>query len=328
MTILALDFDGARNLAVNMTVAMIVLREVAIDAEHALVDVDGGQMHSLLEFVRIVVGDEIAIGVEEIVSQIAFFHCPEIPAMTVVVGELRVLQRRVQIGHVAQEIDVRPLAADHSPLGIAIENLALLGDAQILLFLGPHEWRVGLVIPHRIAEVGVHEHVGLMHVAHHALAGWNGPRKLVLQRMPGLVFGDDGIVRNRFAVAAKCGVRTRVSRVPVVGVDDVAACATGRAVIAGLVVRSHEPRQRVVETGLVQVDQWHRYSSARASAAIGLPIIGFAGFLESLQQAEHVRQAGFRKEIAQVSATVFEYTGDVAGIDGYPGWERREYGSD
>jgi len=62
-----------------------------------------------------------------------------------------------------------------------------------MLLLRPHERRIGFVIPHGVTEVGVHEHVRLVHVTDHALAGGNGAGKLMLDRMTRLVFRNQRV---------------------------------------------------------------------------------------------------------------------------------------
>ena len=82
-----------------------------------------------------------------------------------------------------------------------------------------------------------------------------------------------------------------MTRVAVVGVDDVAGRAAGRAVVAGLVVGAHEPGERIVEPGLGDVDQRHGNARAGAGPAVRLADVGTARLLEALDQAER-RSAG------------------------------------
>ncbi len=94
MAVDAIDLDRRGHLAVDVAVAVVVLREVAIHALHALFHVDGGQVHGLLEFLRIVVADGGAVLVEQGAVPVALEDGPEIPAVAVVIGELRVVQCR------------------------------------------------------------------------------------------------------------------------------------------------------------------------------------------------------------------------------------------
>ena len=50
----AVDFDGIARLAVELAVAVTVLLEVAVDAVHALLQMNVFQMHGLAELVGIV----------------------------------------------------------------------------------------------------------------------------------------------------------------------------------------------------------------------------------------------------------------------------------
>ncbi|GBF31236.1 hypothetical protein MnTg04_01193 [bacterium MnTg04] len=91
VTVLAFDFDGASNFAVDMPVTVIVLGEMTVDTVHTLVEVHRRQMHGFLKFLRIVIGDDMAVGIEEPAGLVAFLNRSEIPAMTVIIGELGVL---------------------------------------------------------------------------------------------------------------------------------------------------------------------------------------------------------------------------------------------
>ena len=64
-------------------------------------------------------------------------------------------------------------------------------------------------------------------------------------------------------------IGARVLEVAVVGVDDVAGGAAGLAIVAGLVVGAHEPKVRVVETRLGDVEDRDGDARAGAGSAIG-----------------------------------------------------------
>ncbi len=328
VAILALDLDRAHDLGLHVAVAVVVLREVAVDALHADVDVDRLQVHGLLPLVRIVVLDDLAILVEQVALAVARIDAAEVPAVTVIVGELRVVQLRVEQRDVLREIDVAPLAADRRFLGIAVEDLALLGVGRILLLLRPHERRVGLVVPHRVADHRVDEHVRLVHVADHALAGRNLARELVLERMSRFVLRNRRIGLLRRAGVAELRIDRRMERVAIVRVDDVAAGAARRTIVAGVVVRAHEPDERIVQARLVDVQHRNRYAIAGARAAIGLFQIRPAGFLELLQLARFVGQADFRKQRADVAAAALEHAEDVRDRRRFPTRQRRDLRQD
>src|SRR5918999_1643809 len=108
--------------------------------------------------------------------------------------------------------------------------------AHVTLFFRPHVWRIGFVVPHGVAEIAIHEHIGLMHVTDHALAGGNRARELMFQRMAALAFGYGFVYRYRAAVVAKLCVGAGMTRLAVVAIDHMAGRATGRPIITGLIV--------------------------------------------------------------------------------------------
>ena len=311
VAILALDFDRAHDFGLDVAVAVIVLGEVAVDALHADIDVDRLQVHGLLPLVRIVVLDDLAILVEQVALAVARIDAAEIPAVAVIVGELRVVQLRVEQRDVAHEVDVAPLAADRRFFRIAVEDLALLRVGRIFLLLRPHERRVGFVVPHRVADHRVDEHVRLMHVADHALAGRDLARELVLDRMSRLVLRNRRIDLLRSADVAGLRVNRRVERIAVVGVDHVASRATRRTIVAGIVVRAHQPDERIIESRLVNVEHRDRNAVAGAGTAVRLLEVRAAGFFEPLDLAGLVGQADFREQRADIAAAALEHAEDV-----------------
>ena len=137
---------------------------------------------------------------------VALVDGTEIPAVSVVVRELRVVQFGIELTHVREELRVGPLALGSRALRIAIVDRPDLLGCRILLLLGPHGRRVRLVIPHGVAHERVHEHVGLVHVADHALAGGNGAREAMRERMSRLVFGNDRIDGAALTRVARRGI--------------------------------------------------------------------------------------------------------------------------
>jgi hypothetical protein len=79
---------------------------------------------AFLNLSGIVVADRRALRVEERALAVALEDGAEVPAVAVVVGELGVLELRVESRDVLQKLDVAPLAADGRALGIAVEDLA------------------------------------------------------------------------------------------------------------------------------------------------------------------------------------------------------------
>ena len=117
MAVLAADFDRICDFAVDKAIAMAVLRKMAIGTLHADFGVNAHHMDRfarigagfdelafafLAEFFRIVIGNDIisigavagliALGVEQIAIAITFQDRPEIPAMTMIVGKLRIVE--------------------------------------------------------------------------------------------------------------------------------------------------------------------------------------------------------------------------------------------
>ena len=157
------------------------------------------------------IAGHVAAGIEQIAFAIALVHGAEIPAVAVIIGELGILHLVIAVVHRPQEIQIRPGAARRCGFGVALvggahfggrgvtlllEQALILGFAHawrlgIRIFLArPHARRVTFIIPHRIAIVGVHEHVGLVHVAIHAQAGRHGAGKGVLDRVTAFRFRD------------------------------------------------------------------------------------------------------------------------------------------
>ena len=96
VAVLAVDLHRGGDLAVNMAVAVGVLGKVAVDAVHALVQVNGGHVHGFLELVGIIVLDHGALGVQQVAGAVALEYGAEVPAVAVVVGELGIGQGRVE----------------------------------------------------------------------------------------------------------------------------------------------------------------------------------------------------------------------------------------
>ena len=210
VAVLAADLHRIGDLGVDQAVAMAVLREMAIGTLQALLCVD---VHHVDGFARIdarldelalilaapllgiVMRDDIAVLVEQIALAVALQDRAEIPPVSVIIRELRVAEFGIEIVDIAQEIDVRPFALGGRGFGIAVEHCADFRGRRIFLFLRPHVRRVGFVIPHRVAEIGIQEDVRLVHVAVHALRGRDRTRERVPDGVPALLFA---LVIRRF----------------------------------------------------------------------------------------------------------------------------------
>src|SRR5208283_4701124 len=100
---------------------------MAVDALHAEIDMDRVEMDGLLEFLRVVRRDDVVAVVEEVAVAVALEDRTEIPAMPVIVGELGVVEPRVQLADLGAELGVGPLAAHDRRLGVALERRTYLG---------------------------------------------------------------------------------------------------------------------------------------------------------------------------------------------------------
>src|ERR1700688_4873386 len=138
MAVLATDFHGCCDLAVDVAVAMAVLRVMTIDAMHADIDMHGGEMYRLLELLRVIVGDDLTGGVEQIARAIPLEHGAEIPSVSMIIRELRVLELRVHVPNLAEKVEVRPISARCGAFGIAVEHLAGPRNGRVLLFGRAH----------------------------------------------------------------------------------------------------------------------------------------------------------------------------------------------
>src|SRR5215831_20160764 len=96
MAVDTVNFHGSARLAVDLAVAMIVLRKVAIATVHALLEVNVRQMHGFAEPLRIVEANRLAILVEPIPFAVMVVDGAKNPAVSVKIGKLRGLQLRVE----------------------------------------------------------------------------------------------------------------------------------------------------------------------------------------------------------------------------------------
>src|SRR5690606_39391421 len=166
VTVLAANLDGIGDFAVDQAVAVTILREVAIGALHAFLGVDVHQVDRLAgiragldelafaflaPFLGVVGRNQVTFGVEQVAFAVALEHRAEVPAVAVVVGELGVLELRIEVVDVAQEVEIGPLAARRRAFGVAVEHRAHFGGGRVFLLFGPHRRSVGLVVPHRVA---------------------------------------------------------------------------------------------------------------------------------------------------------------------------------
>jgi hypothetical protein len=115
---------------------MRVLREVAVDALHAEIDMDAEVMCTAFSnFFGSFVGHRLALRRRAGALAVALEDRAEVPAVAVVVGELRVLELRVELGHPLRGTPGRPTGRGSPLLGIAVVDLADLGGGRVLLLL-------------------------------------------------------------------------------------------------------------------------------------------------------------------------------------------------
>ena len=92
----AIDFDGGARFAVNFSVAVIVLAEMAIGALHSLFQMNVGQVNGFAETIGIVETDLLAVFVEPVAFAIMRVDAAIDPAMAVKIGKLRGLELLVE----------------------------------------------------------------------------------------------------------------------------------------------------------------------------------------------------------------------------------------
>jgi hypothetical protein len=108
----------------NVAAAVRIVIEVAVYALHTEIDVNRIEMNGLLEFLRIVGRNDVVAVVEQVALAVALVDGAEIPAVTVIVGELGVLELRIELADLGAELGICPFSAHHCPLGVAIERRA------------------------------------------------------------------------------------------------------------------------------------------------------------------------------------------------------------
>ncbi len=143
---------------------------------------------------------------------------------------------------------------------------------------------------------------------------------------PAVLVGDCRVHRLGLPVAAILRVNQRMARLAVVGVDHVAARAARMAVIARLVVGPHEPGERIVEPGLVNIEHRDRDPRPSAGTACGLLQIGPPRLFELLDRTRGIGQARLGKAAALVSPAVLEHAEHIARWHHVPARQRIELG--
>ena len=254
---------------------MRVLLEVAVDAVHPLLQVDVLQVHGLLELLRILGRHDLAVLVQQIAVPVALVHVAEQPTVAVEVRQLHLLQRGVHVGRVLQELVVRPQSAHGGLLGIEAHPFQPLLLGGVALFLRVEAVPLGLVVPPQRAQVGVRDGRAGVHVADDALAGRDGARHAMRDRVAALVLRNRRVGTERQPLVAVLRVAPGVHGAAVVRVDHVAGGAARRAILAAHVVRAREVEHRIQQPRLLQgepdrVRAVQRAEPARAQAFVRL----------------------------------------------------------
>ena len=98
-------------LAVKHSVAVHVDVEMAITALHAVRQMHVFQVHRLGKFPRIAIIDLVVVEIEQVAFSVMFKNGAEDPAVTVIIGKLRVFKLRIEFCDAIEEISCRPKAA-------------------------------------------------------------------------------------------------------------------------------------------------------------------------------------------------------------------------
>src|SRR3989475_6447010 len=186
----AVDFDGGAGLAVNFSVAVIVLSEMAIVALHPLFQMNVSEVYGFAETVGIVEGNLLAVLIEPVSFAVVIENSAEDPAMAVEISKLRSLQLLVEFGTAGffQKVFIVPEAANRGALRIAHKRFVALFFRGVALLRWIHLVAINFVVPPGEAEIRRNHVRAGMNVADHALARRNRARENVLDGMARLVF--------------------------------------------------------------------------------------------------------------------------------------------
>ena len=318
MAIDAFDGRGVARLAVKLAVAVHVGEKMAIAALHSVRKVDVLQVNGLGEFLGIVIRDRAIAEVEQVAFAILFENGAKDPAVTVIIGKLGVLELRIQLGDIFEEIGVAPKPARRGGFRIngCRPNEFVIG--RVVLDLGIHEFAIGFLVPPGVTEIRIHEQIALMHVAVHALAGRNRARELVHDRMPALVFRDRWVGAEAEPLMAVLAPPTGIGRRAIVGVDDVTGGAAAGAVIARMIVRPEKAEERIVQPRLLNAEQDRIGPVQSAETALGETTQRTAGRFVDRRDAE----------LELLFTALFEDAQDVSGVAEVETRDRLEIGQD
>ena len=323
VTVHAVDLDGIARLAVQVAVAVAVLREVAVDALHPPLEMNVLQVHRHACFRRLArrLRDRLAVlsnkrrhalvrhggretvgarvlhgmilGVDQISMTVALEDGAKDPAVSVKIGELRVRELRVEFGRarLRQERRITPQAANGAALGVAALHVGAFCRGEMGRNGRIHPASVGFVVPPGEPEVARH-HVGAgMYVAHDALARRNRIRERVRDRMTRFVFRDHRIGRLCHSRIARLRVLRGMHDGPIVGVHRVACRASARAIVAGLVVGAEQIERRIHQPCLLKTDEYRVRTIQRAKAAVAEAACRASRLFVGIRHADAERRA-------------------------------------
>jgi hypothetical protein len=206
----AVDFDGGARFAVDFSVAVIVLRKMAVVALHSFFEMNVREMDGFAEALGIIESDLLAFFIQPVAFAVVIEDGAEHPAVAVEIGELRGFQFRVEFGaaQIFEKFFIAPEAAGSGSFGVAQERLIALLFRRTALLRRIHFLTVDFVVPPSEAEIRG-QHVGAgMEVADHALARWNRARENMPDRMARLVPGNGRIRRGAKTGVTKLRIRT------------------------------------------------------------------------------------------------------------------------
>jgi hypothetical protein len=104
----AVDFNSRARFVVEFSIAVRILLEMTVDTMHPFFEMNVLKMDGLFKFLWIVKRYELSVGIQEIPFSIAFVHGAEHPSVSVKIRELRLLEPRIEVGHIRQEFRIGP----------------------------------------------------------------------------------------------------------------------------------------------------------------------------------------------------------------------------
>src|SRR5690348_3670178 len=124
-----------------------------------------------------------------------------------------------------------------------------------MLDLWIHELTIRFLVPPGITEIGIHKEVALVHVTVHALARRNRAGELMHDRMTRFVLWDGRIGGKTQAVMPILTPPARVRGRSIIRVNHVTSRASTRAIVTRMIVRTHEAKQRIMQSGLLDAEK-------------------------------------------------------------------------